>query len=106
MKLYAAESTDGDRTIGGFVVEFESGIKKVVAWQQNAPILPPLEAAKMYTARLIEQLLKERHMDEVEFTNWASATAAVQKIITDWNDRQTQARFTEDLAELAKKSLH
>ncbi len=102
MKLYPAESADNDTTVGGFIVEFDSGVRKVIAWKQDAPILPVLDAAKLYTAKLVEQLLKERHMDEVEFTNWASAVAAVQKIITDWNDKQTQARFEHDLAEMAK----
>ncbi len=102
MKLYPAESVDNDTTVGGFVVEFDSGVKKVIAWRQDAPILPVLDAAKEYTARLVATLLEERHMDEVEFTNWASAVAAVQKIITDWNERQTQARFDHDLAEMAK----
>lgn len=104
MKLYPAESVDGDTTVGGFIAEFESGIKKVIAWRQDAPILPPLEGAKAFVTRLIEELLSQRHMNEVEFTNWASATAAVQKIIMDWNERQTTERFNTDLADLAKKA--
>ena len=101
MNLYPVESTDNDRTIGGFIVEFDSGVRKVVAWRQDAPISPTLDAAKTFTSRLVEELLAQRHMDEVEFTNWASAVAAVEKIICDWNDRQTQARYAADLAQLA-----
>lgn len=102
MNLYAAESVNNDTTIGGFVVEFDSGIRKVIAWRQDAPILPPLDAAKEFVAKLVDTLLRERRLDEVETTNWASAVAAVQKIIVDWNERQKQRRFTNDLADLAK----
>ena len=31
-------------------------------------------------------------MDDVNRTNWASVTAAVQRIISDWNDK-TRARL-------------
>ncbi len=106
MKLWPVESVDNDLTVGGFIVEFESGIRKVVPWKQAAPILPTLDAAKEFTAKVIESLLKDRHMAEVEFTNWASATAAVQKIIMEWNDKQTQARYAADAAALISKQVH
>ena len=103
MKLYPAEAVNDDPTIGGIVFEFDSGIRKVLAWRQDSPILPALDGAKQFVATLIDTLLQGRHMNEVEFTNWASATAAVQKIIMDWNERQTSGRYKADLDRLANK---
>ena len=85
MNLYPADSKTLDPTVGGFIATFDSGVTKSIAWRQFAPIEPTLEAAKQFTAKLIQSLIDERYMDEVEGTNWASATAAVQKIIVDWN---------------------
>jgi hypothetical protein len=104
MKIYAAEQIDGDRTIGGFVCEWESGVRKVVAWRQSAPIAPTKDAAQEFVSKLVQALLDARHTDEVETTNWASAVAAVQKIITDWNERQTSARYAADLAALEARA--
>ena len=85
MNLYPADSKTLDPTVGGFIVTFDSGVTKSIGWRQFAPIEPTLEAAKQFTAKLIEALIADRCMHEVEGTNWASATAAVQKIIVDWN---------------------
>ena len=96
MKLWPAEANDP--TVGGFIAEFDSGIRKAVSWQSEAPIPDVLEASKQYVATLISALLDGRHMHEVEGTNWASATAAVQKIISDWNDA-TRLRLMGDQSE-------
>jgi hypothetical protein len=85
VKLWPADSPDPDTA--GFVVEFPSGVRKSVAWRSRAPIMPTLEAAKEYAARLIEARSSEPGgLDDVERTNWASVVAAVQRIISDWND--------------------
>lgn len=86
MKLWPADSPDPD--VAGFVVEFPSGIRKSVAWRSRAPIVPTLDAAKAYAAELIAARSSEPGgLDDVERTNWASVTAAVQRIIMDWNDK-------------------
>jgi len=96
MKLYPAESaTSDDTSIGGFIVEFDSGVTKSIDWRQSAPIEPTLDAAKAFTTALIQSLLDGRHMHEVEGTNWASATAAVQKIIVDWNVKRRASLYLE-----------
>ena len=98
MKLWPAEHPD-DPNIGGFIAEFDSGVRKSIAWRSQAPILEPLAAAKQYVSELLQCLIDERHMHEVEGTNWASATAAVQKIIIDWNERtRTRLRGNESEA--------
>ena len=89
MNLYPAESaTNDDTSIGGFIVTFDSGVSKSIAWRQFEPIEDTLEGAKRFTAKLIQNLIDGRYMHEVEGTNWASATAAVQKIIVDWNAKR------------------
>ena len=91
MKLWPAESNDPD--VSGFVVEFPSGVRKSIAWRSKAPITPALDAAKEYAARLLAARSSEPGgMDDVNRTNWASVTAAVQRIVTDWNDK-TRARL-------------
>jgi len=90
MKLWPAEGVSSDT--GGFIAELPSGVTKAVAWRSNAPIEPTLDAAKQYVTALIQALLDGRHLDDVERTNWASATAAVQKIVADWNEK-TRARL-------------
>src|SRR5664279_936534 len=90
MKLWPAEADKP--TIGGFIAEMPSGVRKSVSWDSQAPIPDTLEAAKQYVSTLLQCLIDGRHMDDVERTNWASATAAVQKIIQDFNDK-TRARL-------------
>ena len=97
MKLWPAEADDP--RVGGLIAEFDSGVRKSIAWRSQAPILEPLAAAKQYVSELLQCLIDERHMHEVEGTNWASATAAVQKIIIDWNEKtRTRLRVGESEA--------
>lgn len=86
--IYPASSTNGDPRIGGFVAVFPSGAKKVVAWAWGAPILGDdrLDASKQYASALLADLLKDGLTDDADRTNWASMTAAIQKIIVDWSD--------------------
>ncbi len=91
MKLWPADSPDPETA--GFIVEFPSGTRKSIAWKSQAPITPTLDAAKEYAAKLLAARSSEPGgMDDVNRTNWASVTAAVQRIISDWNDK-TRARL-------------
>lgn len=73
--------------VGGFIAFFPSGRHLNVTWQNARPIEPTLDAAKQYAAKLIEEL-KARGLDsDIDRTNWASVTAAIQRVILDWNDR-------------------
>ncbi len=96
MKLWPAESPN-DATVGGFIVEFDSGIRKSVAWRSKAPIEPTIDASKQYVAELINALLAGRHLHEVEGTNWASAVAAVQKILADWNATTRKTLYAQPI---------
>ncbi len=80
----------------GFLAVFPSGAAKTVTWQAGAPISPELEAAKQYAASLIEALSADALFDDMERTNWASAVAAIQKIISDFNDKLRLALYAND----------
>ncbi len=90
-KLFPAESTTSDSTVGGFVVEFPSGARKSVAWRSQAPIPDTLTAAKTYAAQLVQHMLDKQLTDDLDRTNIPSLVAAIQKIISDWNDKRRKA---------------
>ncbi len=81
--LVAAEGDDPH--VGGFFIFLPSGATKTVAWRQSKPITPTVDAAKRYAAAVIESLQKDGLADDIDRTNWASVTAAIQRIILDWN---------------------
>lgn len=83
--LIAAKSTDGDAGVGGFFVFLPSGRTKVITWRQMQPITPTLDAAKQYAAKVIESLQRDGLHDDIDRTNWVSVTAAIERIILDWN---------------------
>ncbi len=87
--LIAAESIDGDAEVGGLVIFFPSGHHIAVAWRSAAPINPTVEAAKKYAAEIIEKLVAANSSDaqsDIDRTNWVSVTAAIQRILLDFND--------------------
>jgi len=90
--LQRLESTANDATIGGFVVTFPSGCSKVVHWQAAEPITPLRDAAKKYAAAALQTCIDEDRRDDADRTNWASVTAAVQRIVSDWNDKLREAQ--------------
>lgn len=85
--IIAVEAMDGDPEIGGFLLFLPSGATKIVTWRQAKPIEPTLDAAKQYAGKLIETLYAARLDEDIKATNWVSVTAAIQRIILDWNDR-------------------
>lgn len=82
---------------GGFLLFLPSGATKVVGWRSPKPITPTLEAAKKYASEVVESLLQDGGIEnpDIQRTNWVSVTAAVQRIILDFNDRVTQAINTK-----------
>lgn len=75
-----------DQLVGGFAITYPSGCTKSVVWRSEAPIADTLQAAKEYAARVLQNCLDERRIDDAERTNWASVTAAIQRIVSDWSD--------------------
>lgn len=83
--LIAADFDDAES--GGFVVFFPSGAFKQVPWRSVRPITPTLDAAKQYASKVIEALQRDGLAADIDRTNWASVTAAIQRILLDFNDR-------------------
>lgn len=79
--------------VGGFAITFPSGACKSVSWKSEAPIQDTLAAAKEYAAAVLQTCLDERRIDDAERTNWSSVTAAVQRVIQDWNQVQRARLF-------------
>ncbi len=104
MELHPAESTNGDPFVGGFIARFPSGVAKQVAWRFDRPIYPTIDAAKQHAANLVSALQSSGHVDDIERTNWASAVAAIQKIIGDWNEKVRAHQFNDALSTMAKRS--
>lgn len=76
-----------DPHVGGALVTFDNGTRKTIRWQAKTPIVPTLDAAKQYTTAIVQQLLEENREIAIRNTNWASVTAAMQRIISDYNDK-------------------
>jgi len=93
--LVAGETNEPE--CGGFYIFLPSGLTKVVAWRSMQAITPTKEAAQKYATELVDSLLKDGKLSDVERTNWASVTAAIQRIILDWNDR-LKIRINEKMA--------
>lgn len=91
-------AVEGDEPeVGGFFIFFPSGRTKTVHWRSLKPIMPTLDAAKDYTAKILEGLLKgdEVGLSDMEKTNWVSVAAAIQRIILDFNGKVTTAINTK-----------
>ena len=88
-QLYRLDSAD-PRT-GGVLAKFPSGKSKQIQWTAGEPIEPVNEAAKRYSALVLQQLLDEGATDDAERTNWASFAAAVSAILRAFNERLPHA---------------
>jgi hypothetical protein len=75
---------------------------KEVIWKSTVPAPDSLKAAKEFTAGLLQQLLEEGKTDDADRTNWVSVTAAVQRLVMDFNDRRRQALRALDSSPNAK----
>jgi hypothetical protein len=87
--VWRAETNDP--RIGGVIVEWPSGVRKIADWQSAQPIYPVIDAAKDYVSQLVQERLDAGCPDDVERTNIASLVAAVCKHINDWNAKLAHA---------------
>lgn len=106
------ESGTGKVEHGGFAIFLPSGATKLVHWQSAAPITPTLDAAKQYATEVVESLLQQHGGNpgtpDIAQVNWTSITAAIQRVILDFNHKlQVAARdkMARDLVGLDGKPL-
>lgn len=99
-RLIRLEAADGNPYVGGIAVEFDSGVAKRIQWQckPGELISPALDAAKEYTAALLQELMREGREQELRDTNWVSVTAAVHKCIRDFNGKLHQLQSEQNAA--------
>jgi hypothetical protein len=64
---------------------------KEVLWKSTVPAPDSLRAAKEFAAGLLQQLIEEGKVDDADRTNWVSLTAAIQRLVMDFNDKRRQA---------------
>jgi hypothetical protein len=76
-----------DPHVAGVLIRFDSGAAKTVSWRADKVISPALDAAKEYTAAVIDALVKENREADVRNTNWVSVAAAMHKCIRDFNGK-------------------
>ncbi len=103
--LIRAEGADGDPETGGVIVFLPSGASLQIPWRSARPIQPTLEAAKLYAAKIIEHLIERGLTDDVNATNWASVTAAIQRVILDFNDGLKGAITRKIITDLGQASV-
>jgi len=73
---------------GGFFAFMNDGSTKVIQWRSVNRIQPTYEAAKTYAIKLAEMLHKSGWtQQQIEAIRWDSVTAAIQRVILDWNDK-------------------
>jgi len=92
-----------DPHVAGVLIQFDSGLPgKVVHWRSKGGeiISPALEAAKEYTAAVLDSLMKENREADIRNTNWVSVAAAMHKLIRDFNGTLRDARRERDAATL------
>ena len=103
--LIEVESNEGEPEVGGFMIFLPSGATKVVHWRSSKPITPTLDAAKKYATEIVESLLKQHggpECQDIQGTNWTSVSAAIQRIILDFNDRVSGAIAAKMLRDAAE----
>lgn len=98
------ESMDNQPEIGGFIIFLPSGATKTVHWRETKPITPTLDAAKQYTTRIVDTLLRAgpAGQRDINDTNWTSVAAAIQRVILDWNDKivtRINAKMVRDMVD-------
>lgn len=83
------ESAEGKLERGGFLLFLPSGATKTCHWEAAKPITPTLDAAKHYATQVVDSILKAEGIGspDIQGVNWTSVTAAIQRVIMDFNDK-------------------
>lgn len=103
------ESADGKVEEGGFLLFLPSGKTKVVPWRVTKPITPTLDAAKQFATAVVDSILKAEGIGspDIQHVNWTSVTAAIQRVIIDFNSKlhgAIEAKIVRDMVQ--GKVLH
>lgn len=87
--------------VGGLIIFFPSGLFHDISWRAVTHITPTKEAAIRFVGRIVEDLNRKAEQNEgqarqmieedLRRTNWVSVTAAVQRIVHDFNEKLSAA---------------
>jgi len=85
---FIVEAEGDELEVGGFFVFLSNGETRTVMWRCSNVIQPTYDAAKQYAIKLAEDLHRKGWTQaQIENIRWDSVTAAIQRVILDWNDK-------------------
>lgn len=79
---------EGKPNVFAFACIFPSGTKITVSapFPENGVV--DIAMAKEFTTRVVQGCIERRDDDSVRHTNWASATAAIQRLLIEFNNKR------------------
>jgi hypothetical protein len=87
-----------DPRIAGILITFPSNEGLEITWSARAPIKDTRKEAQSYATALVDTLRAGGMQHHIDNTNWASMVAAIQKHLTDFNERLRMALTPTDHA--------
>lgn len=82
------EAADGNPNVFAFLCVFPTGTKFTIstAFPEIGVVDPAM--AKEFATRVVQACIERRDDTSVRNTSWASATAAIQRLIIDFNNKR------------------
>jgi len=111
-QLFPLESTNGNRIVFAFVVRFPHSSGRMLRIVEEIPSVRHVIDPKRcfhYAARIREELVKNRingDLNAVQWTNWISMAASIQRLIMDFNNSQAKRAQQEDPVREAVAAAH
>lgn len=82
---------EGKPNVFAFLCVFPSGTRFTVAATFPAVGVVDIKMAKEFAARVVQGCIERRDDASVRDTNWASATAAIQRLLIEFNNKRGAA---------------
>lgn len=79
---------EGKPNVFAFLCCFPSGVRFTVAGTFPAVGVVDINMAKEFATRVVQGCIERRDDVSVRHTNWASATAAIQRLLIEFNNKR------------------
>jgi hypothetical protein len=79
---------EGKANVFAFLCVFPSGTRFTVAATFPVVGVVDMAMAKEFATRVVQGCIERRDDDSVRHTNWASATAAIQRLLIEFNNKR------------------
>jgi hypothetical protein len=79
---------EGNPNVFAFMCVFPTGVRFNVSATFPPHGLVDVAMAKDFAVRVVHQLIEKRDDASVRNTNWSSATAAIQRLLVDFNNKR------------------